>query len=55
MEFLTLVLFAISVLIVLLKPAREGLAWGFFLSASLLCYAMFFFASWTSVLPFIAY
>lgn len=55
MEFLTLILFAISVAIVLLKPAKERLAWGFFLAGTGLCYAMFFIASWTSLLPFIAY
>lgn len=55
MEFLTLTLFAISVLIVLIKPAKEQLAWTLFVTASAVCYIMFFLASWTSVLPFIAY
>ncbi|BCX79547.1 hypothetical protein [Campylobacter sp. 19-13652] len=55
MEFLTLTLFAICVLIVLIKPSKERLAWGLFMGATAICYIMFFFASWTSVLPFIAY
>lgn len=55
MEFLTLTLFSISVLLILIKPEKEKLSWILFATASVICYIMFFFASWTSVLPFIAY
>lgn len=55
MEFLTLCILAMPIYIVLFCPKKEGLAFASFVAGSLLCWVMFFLASWTSLLPFIAY
>ncbi|CZE47713.1 hypothetical protein [Campylobacter geochelonis] len=51
MELLSLVLFALSILVLWFKPQKEKLSFGLFLGGTAICFGMFFIASWTSVLP----
>lgn len=55
MEFLGFLFFTISILIVLVKPKNEGLAYGAFVLGTIICFGMFFIASRTSLLPYAAY
>ncbi|QKF85231.1 putative membrane protein [Campylobacter blaseri] len=55
MEFLGFILFGISILIVLVSPEKECLAFGTFLLGTIICFGMFFIASWTSLLPYASY
>ncbi|MGH1600746.1 hypothetical protein [Campylobacter majalis] len=55
MEFLSLIFFALSLIVVLFKPQKECLAFGSFVIGTLICFVMFFIASWTSLLPFASY
>ncbi|QCD44504.1 hypothetical protein [Campylobacter mucosalis] len=55
MEFLGFLFFGICILIVLLKPENERFAYGAFLLGTIICFGMFFIASWASLLPYGAY
>ncbi|MBZ7935104.1 MULTISPECIES: hypothetical protein [Campylobacter] len=51
MEFTILVLLAISILLILIKPERERLIFGIFLIGACLNYFMYLIASFDSVIP----
>lgn len=51
MEFTILVLLAISILLILIKPQREKLIFGIFLTGACLNYFMYLVASFDSVIP----
>jgi hypothetical protein len=51
MEFLILVLLAVSILLILVKPEKEKLIFSVFLCGALLTCFMYFVASFNSVLP----
>lgn len=55
MQFLTLALYFASLYVMFKHPHKERLAWGLFVAATVICFTMFFIASWVSVLPFGAY
>ncbi|MGP1485711.1 MAG: hypothetical protein ACTTJC_06480 [Campylobacter sp.] len=55
MEFLSLMFFALSLAIVLFKPQKECIAFGSFAIGTVICFVMFFIASWTSLLPYASY
>ena len=55
MEFLTLVLYLGALWVLFRNPRKERLAWGLFLSATIICFGMYFISSWPSLLPFGAY
>lgn len=55
MELLILVLLAAAVWLVWRKPEKEKVAFRLFVLGAALCFAMYFIASFTSVLPFGSY
>lgn len=55
MEFLILMLLALSVWIIWRKPQKEALAFIMFAVGAGLCFFMYFVASFGSVLPFGSY
>lgn len=55
MEFLILMLLAVSLWLVWKKPHKEKLAFNLFLAGAGLCFFMYFVASFGSVLPFGSY
>lgn len=55
MEFLILVLLALSVWLVWKKPEKEKLAFALFCAGTGICFFMYFVASFNSLLPFGSY
>lgn len=55
MEFLGFLLFSLAILVVLIKPEKERLAFGLFVAGTIICFGMFIVASWSSLLPYGAY
>ncbi|XMD78145.1 putative membrane protein [Campylobacter lari] len=51
MEFTILVLLAISILLILIKPEKEKLIFRIFLCGALLNYFMYLVASFDSIIP----
>lgn len=55
MEFLSFIFLALAVFIAWKKPEKENLAFGAFAVGTVICFIMFFIASWSSLLPHAAY